>query len=118
MDNYSLNTKILAWLIKKNLLEKYKNQQLIDKQGFATDIKLTPKDKTKFMKTITIILLLISSYSFGQTDSVRVKIKKVFPYCLMESKKAKYYIDCPCDSLYKRGQIVWIKETDLLTTKN
>ncbi len=68
-----------------------------------------------------LILLLISSYSFGQNNDsvrVRVKVKKTYPYCLLESKKAKYYIECPCDSLYKRGQWVMIKETDLLTTKN
>ena len=68
---------------------------------------------------LLIILLLISSYSFGQTDSVkiRLKVKKTYPYCLLESKKANYYIECPCDSL-RRGQIVYVRERDLLNTKN
>jgi hypothetical protein len=72
------------------------------------------------MKLITIILLLISSYSFGQNNDsvrVRVKVKKTTPYCLLESKKANYYIECPCDSL-RRGQIVYVRERDLLTNKN
>ena len=69
---------------------------------------------------LLIILLLISSYSFGQNNDsvkVRLKVKKTYPYCLLESKAAKYYIECPCDSL-RRGQIVYVRERDLLNTKN
>ena len=66
-----------------------------------------------------ITCLLFSGKSFGQTDSVKVrlKVKKTYPYCLLESKKANYYIECPCDSL-RRGQIVYVRERDLLNTKN
>jgi hypothetical protein len=74
------------------------------------------------MKTL-IILLLISSYSFGQNnDSVRVEIKKpkkqkgITYYRIFDlDRKVNYFM--VCKPPYEIGKIVMISKNDLLTTK-
>ncbi len=75
------------------------------------------------MKTL-ILLLLISSYSFGQNnDSVRVEIKKpkkqkgITYYWLKDlDRKVNYFM--VYKPPYEIGSIVMISKNDLLTTKN
>ncbi len=76
------------------------------------------------MKTITIILLLISSYSFGQNnDSVRVEIKKPkkqkgITYYWLKDLDRKVNFFTTCKPPYEIGKIVMICKNDLLTNKN
>ncbi len=73
---------------------------------------------------LLFILLLISSYSFGQkNDSVRVEIKKpkkqkgITYYWLRDlDRKVNFFTTCPPP--YEIGTIVMICKNDLLTTKN
>ena len=70
---------------------------------------------------LLIILLLISSYSFGQTDSVRLKVTKARSdndktyYWLknMETKE-NYFTICECYQRHFKGEIVMIKRDDLI----
>jgi hypothetical protein len=70
---------------------------------------------------LLIILLLISSYSFGQTDSVRLKITKTrnergHTYYWMKDldNKVGYFTFCPCSPKHRKGDIVLIAKKDLI----
>lgn len=65
-------------------------------------------------RLLTILAILLTHYSFSQSDSVRVKILKVKPgYAVMKTldrPRAKFITYCNCP--YKKKQIVWIKKPE------
>jgi len=69
---------------------------------------------------LLLILLLISSYSFGQSDSVKLKVTKARSdndktyYWLknMETKE-NYFTICECYQKHFKGEIVLVARKDI-----